>query len=274
MVGQAVAAAASARGDAVVGAARSGAEVVLDVLDDRAVAAAVADARPDVVVNCAALVSHDACERDPAAAYLLNGRAVAVIAEAAHAAGARLVHVSTDQYWTGDGRARHDESAPVRLVNEYARSKLAGEGFARGYANTLTVRTNVTGFRGRDGQPTFAEWVFGALERGDEITLFDDFFTSTIDARSLADALLDLDAAGHTGLLNVASSQVASKQEFIECVARASGHGDRTFGTASVRGLQPPRAESLGLDVSAAQRALGRPLPDTGAVVAALVAER
>ena len=273
MVGQAVATAAAERGYTVVGAARSGADVALDILDDAAVARAVAHAAPDVVFNCAALVSHDACERDPGAAYLVNGRAVAVLAEAAHAVGARLVQVSTDQYWTGDGRAKHDESAPVRLVNEYARSKHAGEGFARGYANTLTVRTNVTGFRGRSGQPTFAEWVLGALERGEEMTLFDDFFTSTIDARSLADALLDLDAAGHTGLLNVASSQVSSKQEFIQAVARAAGHGDRSFGTASVRGLLPPRGESLGLDVSAAESALGRSLPDLDAVVTALVGE-
>jgi dTDP-4-dehydrorhamnose reductase len=272
MVGQAVSKAASAREHDVTGAARSGAGETLDILDDAAVVALFERLRPDVAVNCAAIVSHEGCERDPAVACLVNGRAVAVIAEAAARAGTRLVHVSTDQYWIGDGRAKHAEDAPVRLVNEYARSKYAGEGFARAYANTLTVRTNVTGFRGLDGRPTFVEWVIGALRAGEDMTLFDDFFTSTLDATALAEAILDLVDGGQTGLLNVASSQVSSKQEFIEAMARELGVRDREFATASVRGIDPPRAESLGLDVSAAERALGRPLPDLKETVAALVA--
>jgi dTDP-4-dehydrorhamnose reductase len=159
----------------------------------------------------------------------------------------------------------------VRLINEYARSKYAGEGFARAYANTLTVRTNVTGYRGLDGRPTFIEWVVGALQDGDEMTLFDDFYTSTVDAPSLARAIVDLVYAGQTGLVNVASSQVASKQEFIQAMAAEMGI-ERDFGVASVRGMDPPRAESLGLDVSLAESVLGRSLPDLSATVGALVA--
>jgi dTDP-4-dehydrorhamnose reductase len=273
MVGQAVVSEAAARGDDVVGSARSGADVELDIRDDAAVGVVLSRVRPDLVVNCAAIVSHQGCEDDPLEAYRVNGRAVAVMAEAAHSAGSRLVHVSTDQYWTGDGNAKHPEGAPVRLINEYARSKYAGEAFARAYPDTLTLRTNVTGFRGLAGRPTFIEWVMGALEAGDPMQLFDDFYTSTVDAPTLARALLDLAGAGHTGLLNVASSQVASKQEFIEAMAAELGI-EREFQTASVRGLDPPRAESLGLDVTAAERALGRPLPDLAQTVAALAAER
>ena len=273
MLGQAVTAAAVRRGDAVVTAARACADIALDVTDDAAVQAAVADAGAEVVVNCTAIVSLAECERDPALAYRVNARAVAVLAEAAHRTGAQLVHVSTDQYWLGDGRAVHGEGAPVRLVNEYARSKYAGEAFALAYPEALAVRTNVTGFRGASGRPTFIEWVTEALEGGEPMTLFDDFYTSTLDAPALAVAMLDLVAAGQAGLVNVASSQVASKKEFIEAVARELGADDREFQTASVRSLDPPRPDSLGLDVSAAERALGRPLPDLDQTVAALVAQ-
>ena len=273
MLGQAVVAAAAARGEDVATAARSGAGLVLDVTDHAAVHATVRSVAPDAIVNCAALVSLAACEGDPGTAYEVNARAVAFLAEAARAASARLVHVSTDGFWIGDGRSRHDEDSPVRLVNEYARTKYAGEAFARAYPGTLTVRTNVTGFRRAVGRPTFIEWVVAALEAGESMTLFDDFYTSTLDAPALAEAVLDLLGAGATGLLHVASSEVTSKQEFIEAVARATGYGDREFATASVASLDPPRPDSLGLDVTRAEAILGRSLPDLEQTVGALAAQ-
>jgi dTDP-4-dehydrorhamnose reductase len=274
MVGQAVRYAVAERGDVAVAAARSGADLALDVADLTAVAAAVDEVAPDLIVNCAAIVSIDGCERDPGTAYRVNARAVAALADAALASGARLVQVSTDHYWAGDGRAKHDERARVRLLNEYARSKYAGEAFALAHPDALVVRTNVTGFRGVDGRPTFIEWAIRAIEQDEPMQLFDDFYTSTIDAPALAGAILDLAAAERAGLVNVASSQVASKQEFVEALARRLGRGDREFDTASVRSIDPPRPDSLGLDVSAAERALGRSLPDLDAAVDALVTQR
>lgn len=270
MVGQAVVRAARARDVDVVGVARSGGDLKADLLVDDELRRVVSDVRAPLVINCAALVNHTQAEEDPALAYALNARLVGVLAEAAR--DARIVHVSTDQFWTGDGDAKHAEDAPVRLVNEYARSKFAGEAFALTAPDALVVRTNVTGLRGDAGRPTFIEWVFGALEAGEDLKLFDDFYTSTMAAPDLADALLDLIAGDARGLLNVASSEVSHKQRFILAVAAAMGLPEPPHEVASVVGLWPPRAESLGLDVSRAEAVLQRPLPDLEATARTLVA--
>jgi dTDP-4-dehydrorhamnose reductase len=270
MVGQAVMAAAAARGYDTVGAARSGADETVDVASEDAVRALVEGRRPSLVVNCAAIVDHAACEDDPGRAYVVNARAAGLLGAAARAVDARFVHISTDQYWTGDGDGVHDERAPVRLLNEYARSKYAGEAFALTDPQALVVRTNVTGLRGDEGRPTFFEWVVSALRAGEPMTLFDDFYTSTVDARTLAEAVLDL-AGEVSGLLNVASSEVSNKKRFIETVADRMSVPMPPNETASVRNLKPPRGESLGLDVARAESLLGRPLPDLGATVDALV---
>ena len=77
------------------------------------------------------------------------------------------MYVSTDHYWQGDGRLLHAEDAPIQLVNEYARSKHAGERFAlSGSGPSLALRTNIVGVRGWKGRPTFAEWAVGAIRRG------------------------------------------------------------------------------------------------------------
>ncbi|MCC6552745.1 MAG: sugar nucleotide-binding protein, partial [Polyangiaceae bacterium] len=68
----------------------------VDVTDARAVAAAIAAARPDVILHCAAMTDVDLCEAARARAFAVNAGGAASVAAAARRAGARLVAVSTD----------------------------------------------------------------------------------------------------------------------------------------------------------------------------------
>ena len=151
------------------------------------------------------------------------------------------------------------------------RTKFAGEEFALAFPNALVVRTNMTGRRGWK-QPTFFEWAASSLRHRAPMALFDDYFTSTIDAASLAAAVFDLVERKAHGLLNVASRDVASKRSFVEALARALGIDPDWVTVTSVKTLSVPRAESAGLDVSRAEEILGYALPDLGAVVASLAA--
>src|SRR3954470_5524037 len=97
----------------------------LDVADEWAVAKAVDGM--DVVVNAAAWTDVDAAETAEDAATALNGTAVAHLARACAAGGARLLHPSTDYVFAGDAGTPYPEDAPTAPVNAYGRSKLAGE---------------------------------------------------------------------------------------------------------------------------------------------------
>jgi dTDP-4-dehydrorhamnose reductase len=273
MLGRAIAAEAWRRGQGVVGAARGGPDRALDLVDTDATAALVAAVRPDLVINAAALVDLDACERDPGRAYAVNARSVAVMAGACRAQDVPFVQISTDHFFTGDGDRRHAETDPVTLVNEYARTKFAGEAFARLAPRALVVRTNVTGMRGGPGRAGFAEWAFEALVRRAPLRLFDDYHGSTIDTVAFARALFDLVAGGTTGVVNLAARTVASKARFVRGLARELGIVLDWDERASVRGLATRRAESTGLDVGKAERLLGYALPDTDTVCRNLVVQ-
>ncbi|MBX7266762.1 dTDP-4-dehydrorhamnose reductase [Micromonospora sp. Llam7] len=97
----------------------------LDITDAAAVHAAV-DGH-DVVVNAAAWTDVDGAERDERAATAVNGDAVAHLAAACAAHGARLLHPSTDYVFPGDATVPYPEDAPTGPINAYGRSKLAGE---------------------------------------------------------------------------------------------------------------------------------------------------
>jgi dTDP-4-dehydrorhamnose reductase len=132
MLGCDLVAALAGCGEDVIGLSRK----ELDVTDEVAVAAVLADARPDVVVNCAAWTAVDDAEshQDEALAVNSTGAAhvAAAIAAGCAAPGCRLVHLSTDYVFAGDATvpyAEHDVPGPRTA---YGRTKLAGEQAARG----------------------------------------------------------------------------------------------------------------------------------------------
>ncbi len=269
LLGQALAKKARARGHDVMSAARSGANMNFDASDDAALRHALDEAGADLVINAAAMVSHEACEADPAAAWRINARPALALANWSRAGGQPFVQISTDHYFDGDGGIAHAETAPVTLVNEYARSKHAGEQYALSAPRALVLRTAIAGFH-PDGRG-FAAWAMKALESGQELTLFEDYYGSVIDTGHFADALFDLVQAKACGLYNLASAQVSSKADFIRTLATAAGLELKNATSGSATGLTPRRALSLGLDVRKAENILGYTLPGRDAVCAALV---
>jgi dTDP-4-dehydrorhamnose reductase len=269
LLGQAAKLEGMRRGWTVYGAARSGAELALDISDDSALASTLATVAPEVVVNCAALVDIQRCEEDPSLAYCVNARPVAHLAAWSQQTGRRLVHISTDHFFVEGGARPHTENDPIAFANEYARSKFAGEAFALVARRALVLRTSIVGIRGW-GTASFAEWVIKAVVGQVPVTAFADAYTSSIDVQSFAAAAFDFIDLPVYGLLNLASSEVYSKKDFVLEMARQL---DREVDIldALVRCQKPPRAASLGLDVSRAEKYLGRPLPGLKLVVAAVI---
>lgn len=274
LLGQALMARGKLLGLNIRGASRRSTDLMLDALNSTSLEHALDTLQPNTLINAAGLVDVNGCELHPEAAWRSNARLPALLADACTRRDIRLVQISTDHYFTGHGAAPHDEAAPVTLVNEYARSKYAGECLALTSPNSLVVRTNIVGFRGWHEAPTFVEWLLQALETGASIQLFSDFHTSSLAASQFAEVLFHLLDHPITGLLNLASRQGTSKQEFAEALANACGFSTRTCHPGSVFALGgAQRAESLVLDVSRAERLLGESLPDLARVVQQLAFE-
>lgn len=273
MLGQALLREGTRRGGKPIGFARTNSDYNVDITDSDKLIIKLDQLRPDVVINTAAMTSIEACEQDNFSAYLVNSKAVAILAKACADMRIKLVQISTDHYYINDRDSKHHEAAPITLVNEYARTKYAGETFALTCPGALVVRTNIVGFRGK-GKPTFLEWVITSLMEGSKITLFEDFFTSSINVHGCASAIYDLLSKNISGVLNIGSRDVCSKMKFIMLVADRLGVEALNTKTGSVLEIsEARRAESLGLDVSNAEHHLGYELPTTQQVVDALVSE-
>lgn len=225
---------------------------------------------PTLVINAAANTNLEHCEREPEAAWALHARLPGLLAQWAGSNGVPWIQVSTDHYFRGEENLLHDEHAPVTLLNEYARSKHAGEAAALTSPQALVARTNIVGRRGWPGLPSFAEWAVNALRSGQPFSGYTDAWASSLEAGQCAAALLDLAGRGARGLLNVASRESISKARFIADLAQALGVDGSRMQTQPRPRSGLARANTLGLDVRKAEALLGRKLPASHEVAAAL----
>jgi len=248
--------------------ARKHADINLDFLNVEDLKQALETLDPDVVVNAVAIVDLKKCEEDPSLAYLLNARPVGVLAEYANVNNKYLVQISTDHYYFDQGNVVHNEMSPISLLNEYAKTKFAGECFALTARNSLVVRTNIVGYRRVEERPTFIEWVLKSLINKDEMMLFDNVYTSSIAVSQLAQIVYDLITAKARGVFNVASRQSVSKKEFVQRLAEKF---ELSTENTNVKKFQnegkPFRATSMGLEVRKVENFLGYRMPDTVEVI-------
>ena len=101
--------------------------LVGDLSDGEGIAGTVRTLSPDVIVNAAAYTAVDRAESEPELAHAINGRAPGIMAREAKAAGAWLVHYSTDYVFDGSGERPWSEDDPAHPLSVYGASKLEGE---------------------------------------------------------------------------------------------------------------------------------------------------
>jgi dTDP-4-dehydrorhamnose reductase len=160
------------------------------------------------------------------------------VALAAHRAGARLIHLSTDLVFDGEQGAPYTEDDEPRPVMAYGQQKLEAEQLVmRLHPDALIVRTSLL-YGPPDGPQE-------ALARRDDVVFHTDEIRTPIPVRELASALLRL--AGESGILHVAGPEALSRQAF---AARLRG------GPVSGRPTPPGRARNVALDSSRARTLL------------------
>jgi dTDP-4-dehydrorhamnose reductase len=215
---------------------------------------------PDVVINCAAFTAVDDCESDENSALRINGTAVGHLAKACNAVGARLVQISTDYVFAGDGNRPYREDDPVAPISAYGRTKLRGEELAADARRHLIVRTAwLYGHGGRN----FVEAIRGQIDGGTEsLKVVDDQRGSPTFCDDLAEAVLDLIAADIDGVVHAANTGETTWHGFATAIARLLGSHIAVVGVSTQEIPRPAARPAYSvLDTSRLWNALGRRMP-------------
>ena len=200
MLGHKVVAAGQAAGHDVVAAGRA----ECDLTDADATAAFVAGVSPAAIVNCAAYTNVDAAEEHEDVALRVNADAAGNLARAGAAAGARVVHVSTDYVFDGGGDRPWLESDHPSPLGAYGRTKLAGEEqVALATPEHAIVRT---AWLFGVGGPNFVDTMLRLAQDRDEVAVVTDQTGCPTWTGHLAPALVALAKGDETGVFHGAGA--------------------------------------------------------------------
>ena len=203
----------------------------LNIADRRSVRQAVETFRPDYIINAAAYTAVDKAESDAERAFAVNRDGARYLAEAAEAAGAAMLHISTDYVFNGAGRAPYDEAAPTAPQNIYGASKLAGEqAVLAACRRAVVMRTSwVFGAHGQN----FVKTMLRLGRERDSLGIVADQYGAPTAAADITAALITIvrrhtpeQLAERAGIYHYCGSPYASWFEFAETIfAEAAAQG-------------------------------------------------
>ncbi|SEG36582.1 SDR family oxidoreductase [Paenibacillus sp. UNC499MF] len=203
--------------------------LLADARDTARIRGIIGTFRPDAVINCIGVLNQFA-EADPVNAYRVNGIFPHELAEAALAAGGRLIHISTDCVFSGR-RGDHTEDDVPDGTSVYGRSKALGEVRE---APHLTVRTSIIGPEIRDSGIGLLHWF---LSQAGEVGGYTRAYWNGVTTLELAKFVEHaLHRPELTGLVHLTAPVKVSKYELLNLFRKQFGRTDiEVRKNASVR---------------------------------------
>ena len=240
---------------------------LLDISDEKAVAAAVREFRPDWIINCAAYTNVDGAEKNYSAAFAVNSFGPLNLSRAVLGSKTRLLHISTDYVFGGTQSAPSSnplgELSPLAPCGVYGYSKAFGDQFIQSTLPAeqwLILRTSW--LHGKHG-PNFVHTMLRLGREQDELRVVDDQIGSPTWTGFLADSALALIERQAFGIFNVSSRGGISWYEFTCEIMKQAGLPAAVKTMTSAELNRPaPRPPYSTLDVSKLETFLGEPCPD------------
>ena len=178
------------------------------------------DIKPYAIVNCAAYTAVEKCEQEEDLAFRINAIGARNLSIAASETGAKLVHVSTDYVFDGNGTRPYLETDPTGPQGAYGRTKLAGENFVKEFSERhFIVRT---AWLYGDGK-NFVRTMLRLSETNDKVRVVRDQVGSPTSTVELAKAIAYLLPTENYGLFHGTCEGDCSWAQFTEEIFRLAG---------------------------------------------------
>ena len=191
-----------------IGAARKD----FDLTDELKIEQYIKLQKPDAVIHCAAYTAVDKAEDESELSMQVNGRATEVIAKVCKDINAKMIYISTDYVFPGDGNKPYEVNSPKNPPNAYGRSKLAGEeAVIKTLEQYFIVRISwVFGINGKN----FIKTMLRLSETKDKLTVVDDQIGSPTFTADLAHLLVDMVQTNKYGIYHATNEGFCSWAEF------------------------------------------------------------
>ena len=221
-------------------------------------------ARPDWLINCAALADLETCEHNPNLARRLNFDLPAQMAKACKARNISLVHISTDAVFDGEKDGFYTEEDAPNPLGVYSQTKLEGEqAVLSENQRAIVARVNFYGWS-LSGRRSLAEFFLNNLTHDKSMSGFTDVLFCPMLVNDTARILIKMLQRGLSGLYHLVGPQAMSKYQFGVEIARKFRLRESEISPKSIlaSSLTARRSRNLWLSTRKVTTDLGEALPE------------
>jgi dTDP-4-dehydrorhamnose reductase len=197
-------------------------ESLFDITNPQRVAEVVEAGKPDVIINCAAFNFVDRAETEKDTAFSINASGPKNLARAAAKQKAMLVHFGSDYVFDGHREVGlYVEDDAVHPLNEYGRSKLAGEqNVMEAWDRCLVLRLSwVFG----PGKQNFIYKLIEWAKSKDHLQISHDEFSVPTCTDTVVDVTLQAVEREMTGLYHLTNTGFCSRYEWAKLIMNVIG---------------------------------------------------
>jgi len=192
-----------------------------DLTRETAVSSYIRDYAPTAVIHCAAYTAVDKSEDDKDLSYAVNVTGTENVARICKEINAKMVYVSTDYVFNGEGDQPFETDAPKAPQSQYGVTKSLGEEKVKEYLDEyFIVRTAwVFGINGNN----FVKTMIRLGKERDEVTVVGDQFGSPTFSADLAVLLCDMIETDRYGIYHATNEGYCSWYEFASAIMKEAG---------------------------------------------------
>jgi len=192
-----------------------------DITDRDSVISLFEREHPTAVIHCAAYTKVDLAEDEPERCWAVNVDGTRNIAEACKAHNAKMLYISTDYVFPGDGEHFYQPDNTVGPKGNYGRTKLAGELAVQAILKEyFIVRISwVFGINGKN----FVKTMLKLSETRDTLTVVVDQIGSPTYTYDLAPLLCDMIISDKYGIYHATNEGECSWADFSRAIFAATG---------------------------------------------------
>ena len=196
----------------------------MDITDGQACRRVITEAGPDAVIHCAAYTAVDAAEDDVERCRRINGEGTRNVAAACRDAGVKMMYISTDYVFDGEGTRPWEPDDERNPLNVYGLTKCEGELAVEELLDQyFTVRIAwVFGVAGKNFIKTMLRL---GKERG-AVSVVDDQVGSPTYTYDLARLLVDMIQTDKYGRYHATNEGLCSWYEFAKEIFHQAGMDD------------------------------------------------
>ena len=210
-----------ARGQEAVGVDHQ----TMDITDADCVERVIRETAPDAVIHCAAYTAVDAAEEDEEQCRRVNADGTRYIAGVCKALDIKLIYISTDYVFDGQGERPWEPGDERNPQNVYGRTKYEGELAVQDMLEKYFI-LRVTWTFGVNGK-NFVKTMLRLAENHDTLRVVDDQIGSPTYTYDLAKLLADMVQTDRYGIYHATNEGVCSWCEFARAIFREAGLGEK-----------------------------------------------